>query len=1207
MLIKFANADLLEAKVAHRGDTLLRTAHRATFNYEPREGFLYVRSRAISSRTNDNFDTWPADELRQAWATFIGKPVFVNHHNKDHRRARGVIIDAVLHEDTSPDGTPDTWVEVLMEVDAVRFPKLAKAILAGDIERTSMGADVGESECSYCGNVATTPDTYCVHVSRHKGQRLLRKNADGTQEDVLVHEICIAQGEVVHTMRGLVPIESVVVGDMALTRAGWRRVTDARQTGVRPTVKIVLSDGTTLRCTEDHLIATAAGWTPAMSLLVVDVHADATVPVRTLAGVHVGVLGSELVPSLAVGLEGVPVVHSVGAGFDQPQMVGVDAVATPTDMVDFHSLDFVPEKTHHSSVDQSFVVRVAADAPVPIEGGASLPDEATIVLGGASEQSFQFVQAVCVIDDDTVPVYDLTVEGEHEFVVNGIVVHNCRKISFFENSVLVEPPADPTAFFLGVDDRGVRSLGMTANGKTVTAASSVKIVRDAPNEWSAIDDGYDVGFLKLRRDSGGWVIDEIHVDDGYRREGIATALLRTAESEVGPIAHSTPEDMTPEGMAWARSTGADVQGLPGSTWNPLTAKIKDDPYVELTEEQKERFAGTTVRQDDDGFYCHTHRARGKSYPSIDEIPDDEVGFIESTGAAASFETEVQQEMTKMANRKKDRWRTMAKAASVTKEGVTQEESERLLDGLDEKYRSALEKFVPYTVYGPTYSRGITTNLMDAIRAARQRNDASFNYFWSKCEAGYDIETMGGEDNWYYDSAMGQYTKRLATTAGALDYGPTEPGPRAGTRWEGIISTPNSRAYEVTVFWPGDEAPMLSGVFDSQERAREWAQKCVDAGGLNVLIENAGNFERFGSTKLAWGEMKAPAVVNTLGLVECPVCGERNKFDGTGRCTVCGFLPPPEPFREPDLEVAQKVDMRDGWVNPELMSAPAFVPPEEGDDEANPVQKDIVPNEGAERTGGIRMRPSEAIAQRQAQQIQALRAENARLRAAQGGRQRRADVNNPGQPVPEPAAQAASASTEETRSPDATADVTSGSAVLTDVGPATTTDVTSPGAAMTNVAPLANADVTAPVAGTTEMPPYADTVIKIEPDASGGTDTAPAFSGDSSWVQARKAAEAHVFASLRLARLRIRAGIESGDDLVIAEKIAATTRPEIVRTQIATLDQVVRSASVQQQRRPAPHVAQRSAPSLASMAVPGIQAVGGFAGLAVSQDEVGLFD
>lgn len=254
-----------------------------------------------------------------------------------------------------------------------------------------------------------------------------------------------------------------------------------------------------------------------------------------------------------------------------------------------------------------------------------------------------------------------------------------------------------------------------------------------------------------------------------------------------------------------------------------------------------------------------------------------------------------------------------------------------------------------------------------------------------------------------------------------------------------------------------------------------------------------------------------------------------------------------------------------------------------------------------------MRPSEAIAQRQAQQIQALRAENARLRAARGGRQRRADVNNPGQPVPEPAAQAASASTEETRSPDATADVTSGSAVLTDVGPATTTDVTSPGAALTNVAPLANADVTAPVAGTTEMPPYADTVTKIKPDASGGTDTAPAFSGDSSWVQARKAAEAHVFASLRLARLRIRAGIESGDDLVIAEKIAATTRPEIVRTQIATLDQVVRSASVQQQRRPAPHVAQRSAPSLASMAVPGIQAVGGFAGLAVSQDEVGLFD
>lgn len=189
---KYASSTTSLEQVEFRELTRLeKAAHRHTFQYEPREGYLYVRSRAISSRTNDNFDTFPASELRLAWASFIGKPVFVNHHNEDIHRKRGVIIDAVIHEDASPDGTEDTWVEVLMEVDAMKFPKLAKAVVAREVERTSMGCDVIESECSYCGNVARTPTQYCAHVQRMKGQRLRRKNdKTGQVEDVLVHEIC---------------------------------------------------------------------------------------------------------------------------------------------------------------------------------------------------------------------------------------------------------------------------------------------------------------------------------------------------------------------------------------------------------------------------------------------------------------------------------------------------------------------------------------------------------------------------------------------------------------------------------------------------------------------------------------------------------------------------------------------------------------------------------------------------------------------------------------------------------------------------------------------------------------------------------------------------------------------------------------------------------------------------------------------------------
>lgn len=190
-MLKFATLAVIEAKTARSGHGLMKDAHRHAFEYDPKPGFLYVRSRAISSRCNDNFDEFPAPEIKAAYRTFVGKPVFVNHVNADHKRARGVIVDAALHEDVNPDGSPDVWCEVLMEVDAINFPMLAKAILAGEADRTSMGCDVGFSVCSFCGNKAQTPLDYCAHIKYHKGKRIRRRNAAlGVHEDVLVREIC---------------------------------------------------------------------------------------------------------------------------------------------------------------------------------------------------------------------------------------------------------------------------------------------------------------------------------------------------------------------------------------------------------------------------------------------------------------------------------------------------------------------------------------------------------------------------------------------------------------------------------------------------------------------------------------------------------------------------------------------------------------------------------------------------------------------------------------------------------------------------------------------------------------------------------------------------------------------------------------------------------------------------------------------------------
>src|SRR4051794_14883887 len=179
-------------------------------DYRTEDGYLYARIRAISSRVNKNHDGWPSVELAggkdvfehhanktagftvtankddsYGFSTFLGKPVFVDHNNSNPDRARGVIVDAKLHvedhrtsahdsyyssDSVDSEHLPPTWVELLLEVDAKSFPKLAQAILDGSknskkgIDGFSMGCDVEKSVCNICKNAAVSPDEFCNHV-----------------------------------------------------------------------------------------------------------------------------------------------------------------------------------------------------------------------------------------------------------------------------------------------------------------------------------------------------------------------------------------------------------------------------------------------------------------------------------------------------------------------------------------------------------------------------------------------------------------------------------------------------------------------------------------------------------------------------------------------------------------------------------------------------------------------------------------------------------------------------------------------------------------------------------------------------------------------------------------------------------------------------------------------------------------------------------
>lgn len=159
------------------------------FSFTPQDGFLYVATRAISSRVNANLDSWPVDELRKSYKSFIGRGVFVEHQNWDPSRSRGVILDAIYRESKTASGIPDAAVYLLLEVDAQQYPKLANAVLTNKITGVSMGADVSHTVCSSCGNSATDPSGYCEHIPGMKGL-IVSSIKNGRKIEGLVHEIC---------------------------------------------------------------------------------------------------------------------------------------------------------------------------------------------------------------------------------------------------------------------------------------------------------------------------------------------------------------------------------------------------------------------------------------------------------------------------------------------------------------------------------------------------------------------------------------------------------------------------------------------------------------------------------------------------------------------------------------------------------------------------------------------------------------------------------------------------------------------------------------------------------------------------------------------------------------------------------------------------------------------------------------------------------
>jgi len=130
-----------------------------------KENFIYFRARAISagetSGPNGNGDYFPLEELLMAYASFIGRGLFLNHDAHDVTKSVGKIIDAYLI--TDPESN-EIWVETLCKVDRKAHSQIARQIETGIIDSVSMGCNCEKCICNVCDQVMHTKEDFCEHI-----------------------------------------------------------------------------------------------------------------------------------------------------------------------------------------------------------------------------------------------------------------------------------------------------------------------------------------------------------------------------------------------------------------------------------------------------------------------------------------------------------------------------------------------------------------------------------------------------------------------------------------------------------------------------------------------------------------------------------------------------------------------------------------------------------------------------------------------------------------------------------------------------------------------------------------------------------------------------------------------------------------------------------------------------------------------------------
>lgn len=872
---RYAEFRVLGARVHRAGDGRLQvTGHRHEFQYTPRPGYLYVRARAISSRTNDNHDDFPAEEIKAGYRTFVGKPVFVNHHNEDPSRARGVIVDAALHEDTNPDGTPDTWVELLHEVDAIKFPRLAQAILNGEIDRTSMGTNVEYSLCSFCDNKAQTPLEYCSHIKSMKGQRIIRTTASGKREAVLVAERCYGLSFFENSLLVEPPADptAVVLGvdsrglDTPLATTASRRVTAERfDEGAGDDHNAYHISGCHhTSCGRWLGRTTAAGESDTLEGRLERAHPSID-PVRfVVEGAREYSRAHGLEDPHAASYEG------VRTNPGRARRIGTAYDALPADDPKAHAAfsamrDQVDDQYHHLTHRMGVKVE-----PVDYD---PYPDHKAMAADLAKKR-------LRVLSTKTTGAHPIFTDEENDRfrAVHDAFGHAATGRAFDGHGEEAAWLAHSRMF------HGIARQAMTSETR-----------------------GQNGSLLVNRKFSP-------------QKIALLPAALHEREARRRPKGR---EDQLPDPrtalLTEAKPRHADPGQHPWYQANPVHPDNIVAHYDRATDEEKDL---------GHRWYADAHHvAKALGRTARPKGTEEEAAHV-GAGVLAAYSPQSAWpvNMLNASHALRTGKAPGGKGSGVFATASMAGQAQRVMNG--ERHENVLvgpkiRDFAHLIEHGgdadPEHPHVVIDRHALSVAAGRRLHDK-------------EIGHAPLDNPHYYGHTVSQYhtaAKMISEREGV----PVQGHQVQATTWL-VRQRENAEA----------DAAGGSGAEKGRGRGRQKAVDAWDQHARKNYPELVGpGYHRGRLQATAYGEQVAPPQVDTLRPEDCPICGDRETFDGN-RCQVCGYVAPPEQFTDPNLELAQQVDLR-GGQDPEEGE-----PPPPGEEDEDPESEEDIEDRPLNPTG-----------------------------------------------------------------------------------------------------------------------------------------------------------------------------------------------------------------------------------------------------------------